>query len=301
VAAQGYDFIKLTLDISRPVYDAIVDEAPRNGMRVAGHVDPQVGLERAIEAGQQIEHLDGYFEAILADSAPSRVSVSNFSVFRLANWSSLDHLDDAKLARIAGETARRGIWTSPTLTVFNTAFAIGQQEDEIRARPDWQFQPAKQRELYLGANRRYWAPTTAAMRTEARRKRFVAVRNGLVKAIADSGGKILAGSDTPEWFHVYGFALHRELASLVTAGLTPYQALEAATRNPAEFFAASADWGTIEAGKRADLVLLSANPLSDIANTARIDAVAVGGRWLSRQELDRMNRAAAERLGGKAP
>jgi len=300
VAAQGYDFIKLTLDISRPVYDAIVDEAPKHGMRVAGHVDPQVGLARAIEAGQQIEHLDGYFEAILADSAPSRVSVSNFSVFRLANWSSLDHMDDVKLARIAGETARRGIWTSPTLTVFNTAFAIGQEEAEIRARPDWPFQPAKQRELYLGANRRYWAPAAATMRTEARRKRFVAVRNGLVKAIADSGGKILAGSDTPEWFHVYGFALHRELASLVAAGLTPYQALEAATRNPAEFFAASADWGTIEAGKRADLVLLAANPLTDIANTSRIDAVAVGGRWVARQELDRMLRAAAERLGREA-
>ena len=301
VAAQGYDFIKLTLDITRPVYDAIVDEAPEHGMRVAGHVDPQVGVERAIEAGQQIEHLDGYFEAILADSAPSRVSVSNFSVFRLANWSSLDHMDDAKLARIAGATARGGVWTSPTLTVFNTAFAIGQREDEIRARPDWQLQPPKQRELYLGANRRYWAPSTAATRTEARRQRFVEVRNRLVKAIADSGGRILAGSDSPEWFHVYGFALHRELASLVTAGLTPYQALEAATRNPAEFFEAGADWGTIEPGKRADLILLSASPLEDIRNSSRIEGVIIGGRWLPKAELSRMIRAAAQRLGRGAP
>ncbi|MGH7517909.1 MAG: amidohydrolase family protein [Gemmatimonadales bacterium] len=127
------------------------------------------------------------------------------------------------------------------------------------------------------------------------------VRNRLVKAIADSGGKLLAGSDTPEWFHVYGWALHRELASFVAAGLTPYQALEAATRNAAEFLGGSAEWGTIETGKRADLVLLSANPLEQITNTERIEAVSLGGRWLPKAELDRMIRRASDRLGGAPP
>jgi hypothetical protein len=81
------------------------------------------------------------------------------------------------------------------------------------------------------------------------------VRNALVKAIHDSGGRIMAGSDTPEWFHAYGFGLHRELQALVQAGLTPWQALEAATRNPAEFLGGARDWGTIAQGMRADLVL----------------------------------------------
>ena len=82
----------------------------------------------------------------------------------------------------------------------------------------------------------------------------------------------------------------------MTAGLTPYQALEAATRNPAEFLEASREWGTIEAGKRADLVLLTANPLADIRNTTRIEAVSMGGRWLDRATLDAMIQAATQRL-----
>jgi imidazolonepropionase-like amidohydrolase len=131
--------------------------------------------------------------------------------------------------------------------------------------------------------------------------RYVQVRNRLVKVIADSGGRIMAGSDTPEWFFGYGWTLHRELESLVAAGLTPHQALAAATTNPAEFLRASKEWGTIEPGKRADLLLLSADPLEDIRNTSRIEAVVVGGRWLDREERERMIAAAAERLGGEAP
>jgi hypothetical protein len=232
---------------------------------------------------------------VLADSAPMKVSVSDRGLFRPKNWESLDWIDDTKVERIAGETARAGIFTCPTLTVFKTAFALGQSLEEIQSRPDWRIMPADMRELYLGAREKYWGQAAS----EARRMRYVDVRNRLVKAIADSGGKIMAGSDTPEWFFAYGWTIHRELESLVAAGLTPYQALVAGTRNPAEFLRASKEWGTIEKGKRADLLLLEANPLEDIRNTARIEAVAVGGRWLDREERKRMIDEAAKRLGGE--
>lgn len=298
VAGAGYDAVKLTLLITPPVYDAVVDEAARRGIPVVGHVDTRVGVARALAARQQIEHLDAYFEAVLADSAPSRESVTQQGVFRLERWTSLDHVDFAKVDSIAAATARAGVWSGPTLNVFNQAFARGQTMEEIRARPDWRMMPPAWRALYLGALPRYWSDSAAEVRTEARRRRYVEVRNRIVKGIVDAGGKILAGSDTPEWFHVYGWGLHRELEAFVAAGLTPYQALETATRNPAEYLGASAEWGTIEPGKRADLVLLSADPRRDIRNTTRIEAVSLGGRWMERAELDRMVADAADRLGG---
>ena len=295
MADLGYDFIKLTLFITPPVYQAVVEEARRQRIPVVGHVDPEVGVARALEAGQQIEHLDNYLESVLADSAPMKVSVSDRGLFRPKNWESLDWIDETKLDRIAGETARARIFTCPTLTVFKKAFALGQSEEEIRSRPDWNIMPPELRKLYLGAREKYWGQAAS----EARRMRYVEVRNRLVKAIADSGGKIMAGSDTPEWFFGYGWTIHRELESLVAAGLTPYQALAAATRNPAEFLKASKEWGTIERGKRADLLLLEANPLEDIRNTARIEAVSIGGRWLGRAERERMIADAAARLGAE--
>ena len=293
MADKGYDFIKLTLFITPPVYDAIVDEARRQRIPVVGHVDPRVGVARALASRQQIEHLDNYLESVLADSAPMKESVSDRGLFRPKYWESLDYIDDTKVQRIAGETARSGTYTCPTLTVFKKAFALGQSEEEIRARPDWNLMPREDRKLYLGAREKYWSQAAS----EPRRMRYVEVRNRLVKAIADSGGKIMAGSDTPEWFFGYGWTIHRELESLVATGLTPYQALAAATRNPAEFLRASKEWGTIEKGKRADLLLLEANPLEDIRNTTRIEAVVLGGRWLDREERERMIAEAVERIG----
>lgn len=280
-ADAGYDFIKLTLFITPPVFDAIMAEAVRQGIRVVGHVDPRVGVARALKAGQHIEHLDNYMESILADNAPMKESVSDRGVGRLKNWDSLDHVDDAKLQKIAIATAQSRTFTCPTLTLFRKAFAEGQSDEEIRSRPDWVLQPPAHRDLYLRAHERYWKNPP----TEARRKRYVAVRNRLVKEIADAGGKILAGSDTPEWFLGYGFTLHRELECLVDAGLTPYQALATATINPAEFMHAQSEWGTITVGKRADLVLLAANPLENIRNTTKIEGVAIGGKWLAKERL----------------
>lgn len=283
---SGYDFIKLTLFISPAVFDAVVAEAKQQGLRVIGHVDPNVGVARALAAGQHIEHLDNYMESILKDDSPIKTSISDRGVFRPKNWESLDFIDEEKIKKIAKATALSGTYTCPTLTMFRKAFAEEQDMKEIQARPDWALQPPSHRDLYVMGHERYWKNPPSP----ERRKRYIEVRNRLVKEIADAGGKILAGSDTPEWFLGYGYTLHRELQSLVDAGLSPHQALVAATRNPSEFLGASKEWGTIEVGKRADLVLLTANPLEDIKNTTKIDAVAVGGKWLEKSELEPMLR-----------
>src|SRR5262249_5358803 len=91
-----------------------------------------------------------------------------------------------------------------------------------------------------------------------------------------------------------GFSLHQELELFVRAGLTPMQALETATRNPAEFLGRQADLGTVDKGKLADLVLLDANPLEDIANTRKIRAVVLAGKYFDRRALDRMLKGVEE-------
>jgi imidazolonepropionase-like amidohydrolase/uncharacterized protein YdbL (DUF1318 family) len=290
--AAGYDFIKLTTAITPEVYDAVTEAAKESGIRVVGHVDLRVGLRRALAAGQQIEHLDSYMEAVLRDDAPSKDSVSDVGVWRKPNWASLDHVDDRKVEEVARATARAGVYTCPTLTFFKLTFAVEPTEEALRARPDYRFFPQSLRDSRHASLKRFWTgPPTAE-----RRRRYQSVRDRLVKAIHEAGGKIMAGSDTPELFLLYGFTLHRELRSLVEAGLSPYAALEAATRNPAEYLRALDRIGTVERGRRADLLLLEANPLEAIANTERRAGVMVRGRWLPEAELRAMLDRIAEKF-----
>jgi hypothetical protein len=100
--------IKLTVEITPEVYEAVVDEAARLGIRVVGHVDPRVGVARALAARQQIEHLDNYMESVLVDSAAGRPSVSDVGAYRRQNWETLDLVDDRKVEGLAGATARAG-------------------------------------------------------------------------------------------------------------------------------------------------------------------------------------------------
>jgi imidazolonepropionase-like amidohydrolase len=290
--ALGYDFIKLTYPITRPVYDAVVETAKEVGIRVVGHVDLPVGVARALEAGQQIEHLDAYLEAVLKDNSPIKTSVSNVGLFRKQNWESLDHIDERKVRQIARATAKAGVYSTPTLTFFKITFGTGTTDEEIRARPDYRFYTQKMRDAWHGALKRIWTDPPS----EARRREYMRVRNQLVKEIHAAGGKIMAGSDSPEAFLLYGWSLHRELRSLVEAGLNNYAALEAATRTPAEFLNALDRTGTIGRGKRADLVLLEANPLESIANTERRVGVMAQGRWLPESELRKMLDAIAVRF-----
>jgi transcriptional regulator with XRE-family HTH domain len=229
--------------------------------------------------------------ATLDASRPGSAASSTF------DWQSIDYMDDRKIAELGGTTARSGVWSTPTLALFNIAFAIRQTEAEARARPDWPLIPREVRDLYVRGNARYWTDSTRAIRTDVRRQRYVAVRSSLVKAIHDSRGRILAGSDAPEWLLGYGWTLHRELEALVSAGLTPYEALVTATHNPAEFLGMTREWSPIERGKRADLVLLDANPLAQIRNTNRIKGVSIRGRWYPRAKLDSMVSIAVTKVG----
>jgi hypothetical protein len=126
------------------------------------------------------------------------------------------------------------------------------------------------------------------------RERFTQMELEIVGQMKRAGVPFLAGTDTAAGVHVFpGFSLHQELEYFVKAGFTPLEALQTATLNPAKFFRRTADLGSVEKGKLADLVVLDANPLEDIHNTRRIRAVVLAGRFLSRQQLDSMLRDVA--------
>jgi imidazolonepropionase-like amidohydrolase len=125
----------------------------------------------------------------------------------------------------------------------------------------------------------------------------MAARRKLIRSLHAGGAGLLLGSDAPQIYNVPGYSIHHELEYLVGSGLTPYQALETGTRNVAVFFGTLAQGGTIEVGKRADMVLLDANPLADIRNTSRRAGVMLRGRWLPQADIDIQLSAIAKSVG----
>jgi imidazolonepropionase-like amidohydrolase len=281
---DGYDYIKVTTFLKPEVYEAIVDEARLQKIQVIGHADSRfVGLARALKAGQQIEHLDSYLEALLPAAAPVKGSVSDIYLYNPKNWESIDYLDESKIPELAKLTVESNPFVTPTLHLFKFTFGKGRSEASFKAQPDIRFYPQKTIDFWLNVSKKYLA--TAA--PVEKREKYLAIRNKIVKAIYDAGGRIMAGSDTPEWLLLYGFTLHLEMVDLRDAGLSNYAALEAATRNPALFFGTLGQTGTIEKGKCADLVLLDANPLQDIANTQKRAGVMLKGKYYAQSAMNK--------------
>lgn len=296
--AAGYDFIKITTFIKAEVYEAAVDEAAKQNIRVVGHADSRfVGLERALKAKQQIEHLDGYLEAVLKDDAPMKGSVSDLYIYNPKNWESIDYIDENKIPIIARKTVESNPFVDPTQSFMKNTFGLPRSEESIRAQPDFKFYPKKNQDFYIN----YMKRTPLNQVSWEKRARWVEIKNKIIKAIYDAGGKLMTGSDTPEFLWLYGFTEHRELKALVDAGLSNYAALEAATVNPALYLGNSDKVGTIEKGKRADLVLLDANPLENISATEKRAGVMLKGKYYTQAEMNKWLDEAAVKIHDSLP
>lgn len=277
--AAGYDFLKIHPGLTRAEFDAIATTADRVGIRFAGHVPEDVGVERALAAGiATIDHLDGYMEALLRPHDDPSGGLSGFFGVFIA-----DQADETKIAGIAAATAKAGVWNVPTESLFRHATSSASDPDDMVDWPEMKYMPAETVEQWRRAKRELlddanYRPDTAA--------RAVALRQQLILELHRNGAGLLLGSDSPQIFNVPGFSVHRELEYLVEAGLSPFEALQTGTVNPAKFFGRCGDFGVVQTGAEADLILLNANPLDDITNTRRIHGVMLRGRWLPRSELD---------------
>lgn len=275
--AAGYDFLKIHPGLSRETFDTLARVADSVGIRFAGHVPAAVGLERALEARYaSIDHVDGFVE-YLTGWRPGAATPAGFFGFNVS-----DQADEAKLPAIARRTREAGVWIVPTQDLMD-GFVSAEDAAAMGRRPEMRYLPRPLVEQWVHAKREAQAqPTYDAERA----RRFIALRGRIIKALHDAGVGIVLGSDAPQVMNVPGFSVHRELAVLVAAGLTPYQALETGTRNVAVYFGTLDRSGTVTTGKVADLVLLDANPLTDIANTTRIAGVMARGKWMPRAVLD---------------
>lgn len=285
LAERGVDFIKLQSYVPRDAYFAIADECRRRGLVFVGHVPDAVRGAEAANAGQKsFEHLIGIFEG--SSTAEDDMLTGGKGPGRF-----LATYDAAREAALTGILVARQTWQCPTLYWERGQWLV--DAIDISRDPDARYAPVSWRE-------RSWPRFTASIEKQldtdplAVRQRFVDHELALVHRLHARGVPFLAGTDTPAGVDVIpGTSLHHELARFVDAGFSPLEALQTATINPARFLGRAAELGTVEPGKLADLVVLDRNPLADIANTRAIAAVVAAGRYLSRDELDRILREVA--------
>jgi imidazolonepropionase-like amidohydrolase len=295
--AGGYDFLKVYSRLEADVFEAIVAYSKEIDFPFAGHVPSAVPLERALRSGMtSIEHLDGWDKATwVAEGYLTRQEASDFTARRRAmarlaprlhsgevTWEEV--FDPERRAELAALAAEAGVWNVPTFAVNKRIFTSRRQAEAEFERPEMRYISPSIRAM--------WNPSTDFRLKNLTDDKlevmqvFFESNLATVAALHEAGAPLLAGTDAPNPFVLHGFALHEELAFFVEAGLSPYETLLTATRAPAEFLGETDEFGTVDVGKRADLVLVDADPLEDVAAMKRIDGVVLAGRWMPRAELD---------------
>ena len=291
----GSDFVKVYSMLPREAYFAIADEARKQGISFAGHVPSQVKASEASDAGQKsIEHLTGILHACSSKEdellkeitdvmrKPDASTIGYLRRVGAQNKTLLETYSEEKAGALFARFVKNGTYQSPTLTVLRMIAFVSDPEFTRDARMKYISSSVKS----------YWQNSLFARprspESLALDKRLFQKHLEIVGAMRKAGVEMLAGTDLGNPYIFPGFSLHDELALLVKAGLTHMEALQSATRNPARFLGRLNSTGTIEKGKTADLVLLDADPLADIANTQKIDVVIVGGRLILKSELQKM-------------
>jgi imidazolonepropionase-like amidohydrolase len=271
----GYDFIKLHPGLSRDSFLAIAHTAREVGIPFGGHVSQDVRLRLALEQHQAtIDHLDGFVQAVSSAADDPTAHPDNVGLV----WK----LEPPRIPDIVARTRASNSWIVPTQSLSENM--LGQLTSEVLdARPEMRYVSPKLRADY---RKRKQGTLDIKALTPELSNQYLDLRRQLIRELNQANAGLLLGSDAPQLFNVPGFSAHRELQSMVGAGLTPYEALRLGTVAPATFLRESGKFGIVAVGASADLVLVDANPLADIANTHKISGVLVRGRWLSRQFLD---------------
>jgi len=301
--AEGADFIKIYSSVPQDAFLALADEARAVGIPIAGHVPEEVSPIEASDAGMRSEeHLNNLLLAASTRETELREErvatmydrqITGEQRLRLLAWPMLDGLvdtyDEEKAAAMFRAFVNNGTRQTPTLSILSGF--VHEVDDEFVNDPRLRFVP-KTWSVNWNPRVIFYLRDQSPAEYEVLHQRMRMLLTRYRKLVGDmqrAGVELLAGTDMNPFNPVLpGWGLHQELVLLRESGLTPMQALQTATRNPARYFGILSETGTIEAGKSADLVLLDADPLADIQNTQKINAVVSRGRYYSRQDLDAM-------------
>jgi hypothetical protein len=282
---KGYDEIKITFMVKRDVYDAIINTAKQQSIKVTGHVGPFVKLPAALDARQQIEHMDEFIDMLLPDTSYNHgQSVSDMNIWRKKAWETVPYLDEKKLPELIESVRQADIYVTPTNYFFVSSFADSLSETHYRSRVDYAYIPPKIKEERWKVRAHYWKYPPPYRS----REKYKSIRKKMIVGLSGAGVKLMAGSDSPEWFNVQGFSLHDELQNMYEAGMNPYAVLETATKNPATYLGIFNLTGSLTAGKHADFLLLEKNPLENVVNTRLIWGVMKDGKWYNKVKLDQL-------------
>lgn len=280
-AEAGYDLLKFHPGLTLEQFEAITDEANQVGIEFSGHISHAVGLERSLEAGKgSIDHLDRYMEFLAGDPEDREDPSIIYFGYDLAY-----DADEEKIEEAARMTREAGVWNVPTNTLLHNVFNPDLTTDVMREWPGMEFLPSE--------TVNNWAEFVDNLRQGSdydadKARRFLELRSKLILSLHEEGAGLMLGADAPQIFNPPGYSAHRELELLVDAGLTPYEALKTGNVNVAAYLGEEGESGKILPGHRADLILLSSNPLESIPFHDRIEGIISEGHYFSREDLDQM-------------
>ena len=278
--ADGYDLLKIHPGIPLDAWDRLAATAQEVGISYAGHVPADVGLFHALETGMTcVDHLDGYVEAIDVPDLEARLNAGEdvpLEEIRAA-------ITDAAIDELVQATVAAGAYVVPTMYLWDHLYSDHDPQEKVRL-PEMQYVSQGQRDAWVRQAEGRQEVSASTSRT------IMDTRRRVLRALNDAGVGILMGTDSPQLYNVPGFALHREIRIYEEAGMSRYDILTSGTTAVAryvdEVLGLDGNFGTVEAGQRADLVLLGANPLESLDNLEARAGVMVRGHWVSGEEID---------------
>ena len=289
---SGVDFVKVVSTVPRDAYFSLATEARKQHITFAGHVPESVSAIEASDAGQKsIEHFTGVWlncsrreTELRAWEVRSMEASEPFVLERVMNHlpprDAIESYDEARCVQVLERLSKNHTWQVPTL-VSEEAFSI-LAATRVLNDPHMKYIPPELQSAGEAINYEKLGPKDIQDLAEYFDKSLA-----LIRKMRSFGIKFMAGTDMPDPPQA-GFTLHEELSLLVKGGLTPLEALQAATLNPAKFFDRTGSIGTVKKGNVSDLVLLAASPLIDVNNTRKIEAVILKGRLIDRMSLDKL-------------